>query len=148
MAYTLMGNNPIDRGSQSGTGETDIDLCTPAVSRGVLKSVTVWIGTSGGSIKVKVFRDDGTNYVFVGESAAVSVGATGLLTIPCWIPGVEVGDLIGCYMSTCKIDQDGTGTGKAWKSGDVTTTTLKSGWSSGATTISEQGMVFHRAGVL
>ncbi len=48
------------------------------------------------SYKVKIFRDDGTNYNLVGEQA-VTLTAGANINIPVNISGVEVGDIIGLY---------------------------------------------------
>ena len=76
-----------------GTGGVDARIN----ARGVVKEFDVWVAVSAGSpqIKVKIFRDDGTNYVFIGETPLTTV-VQGYNLIRAFIP-VEKGDYIGIY---------------------------------------------------
>jgi len=144
MAYGILGNSPINRASTNYT-YSFIELLVPSSHRGILKEAEVYIAIAG-TIKIKIFRDDGTNYLFIGEKS-VSVG-TGLNTISCWIP-VEKGDLIGFYLSGGgQIDAATSGGNAPYHAGDVTTNTLKSTWAAQAYIHSIQGKIFARVGIL
>lgn len=85
-------------------------------------NITAW--------KIKIFRDDGTNFNLVGESSLTSAGG-GTNTITGLNIAVQAGDIIGVYLqgSGSMIDAtDGSSTGY-YKSGD-NGTSAKSGWAS------------------
>lgn len=152
MAYKYIGDDPIDRANYRGPNLdwTFIFMTAPATNKGIMKTYSVHLHTAG-DFKIKVFRDDGTNYVFVGESA-VFTGSIGLNTMSCWIP-VEVGDFIGIYLPNpgaslhCGTIGEG-GTSSCYRSGDITTTTLKSDWITSNSYNSLQGTVFTRVAPL
>lgn len=139
MAYTIMGNNPITRAGSRPAGNTYIEKLVVSPGRGILKQVLVYIATTGGTLKIKIFRDDGSNYLFRGESS-VTVAA-GLNTVSVWIP-VEKGDLIGFYSSAATPAADSSGGSDAYKSGDITSDSLKTTWTATVNLSSIQGNVF------
>lgn len=102
---------------------------------GNIRKVKYYTSTASVNIKFKVFRVNGSNYDFVGESetfATVAGGATRTLTTP--IYGVQANDIIGFYTPSNlenNIDAAG-GSGCHYKSGDVTTDTAKATWSAAA----------------
>ncbi|GAH48532.1 unnamed protein product, partial [marine sediment metagenome] len=98
---------------------------------GTIRVVKYYTTSAGVSIKAKVFRVNGSNYDFVGESevfATVSGGATRVLTTP--IPGVESGDIIGFYTASNLLlaITVTTGSGYSYLVGDITGTTAISTW--------------------
>ena len=146
MAYRTCGNEAIDRPTSHGGGLTQIELLVPISNRGILKEVSVYT-TGGAAFKIKVFRDDGVNYVFVGEQSVTAAGA-GLSVFGTWI-AVEVGDLIGFYILAANvIDSTNPGGVMKTKAGDVTTTTAKAGWADGAHITSLFGKVFTKVGAI
>ena len=148
MAYGKIGNSPIDRPATDNSGWTYLDLNVVAQIRGILKSIEVYVAIAVSGLKVKIFRDDGTNYVFIGETAAIAL-AVGLQTIPVWIP-VEKGDLIGWFHSAGALDWTDTGGIAKYytASGDVTITTLKTAWSNTTVITSVEGKIFTRVAPL
>jgi hypothetical protein len=127
-----------DKGSTTGAGYTCINSATAYLigKAGTIRKVKYYTGSAGVSIKFKVFRVNGSNYDFVGESEAFSTssgGATRALTTP--ITGVQANDIIGIYTSSAlnnNVSPD-AGAGCKYISGDITTNTAISGWSSSAT---------------
>lgn len=146
MGYTFVGNDPVNRANYQGAGNTFIDLTTPATSRGILKAWSVFLYDAAGNFKVKVFRDDGTNYIFIGESPSTPCAIGANNNLPCWIP-IEKGDLIGVYADQA-FDCGVTANQVKYKAGDVTTTTPKTDWSSTVGPISLQGKIFSRTTLL
>jgi hypothetical protein len=121
MADKDMGNAAIDRAGDFATGYTLIDLLNPSDFAGKLYKVDVFAGT-GGSFKIKVFRDDGSNYVLV-SSETVTL-ASGLNTFTLATPvSVLVGDLMGgSNIAPTTIDQATSGGNLAFLAGDLGTT--------------------------
>ena len=101
----------------------------PATITGYLQTVNIRI-SYGVTIKIKIFRDDGTNYLFIGEqSYAASAGLNSNIVISPKI-NVKIGDLIAVYYTGVNLIIDGGTAGGIYrKSGDITTDSLKSGWS-------------------
>ena len=149
MAYGLIGNTPSDRPAGTNSGWTYMDLNVVAPARGILKSFTIYVATNVVGLKIKIFRDDGTNYVFIGETVAQNLDAGLHSDLPCWIP-VERGDLIALYHTEGSIDWTATGgTAKYYTlGGDVVTTTLKTAWSNTTVIMSLQGRIFTRVAPL
>ena len=80
-----------------------------------------------GSIKIKVFRDDGTNYVYIGESPLYYTNAIDTFyNAQCDI-NVQAGDLIGSYSTGCYLAV-GNGVSSPQLYGDITYDSLKSDW--------------------
>lgn len=144
MAIALMGNDPSLRASVNSATFTRIAKIVTAPIRGILKSYSIYWGAAGTGIKIKIFRDDGTNYLFIGETPAVAL-ATGLFALPAWI-SVEKGDYIAVYWATGTLytTDDTTDNGHWYKAGDVTSDSLKTGWTSVKGTMSIQGNIFTR----
>jgi len=148
MGYQIIGSSLIGRADTWQYAYTAIDKMVPSPGRGIMKSASLYM-VAGGNVKVKVFRDDGTHYIFIGETPVTTVG-TGIVTIPAWIP-VEKGDLIAYYGVTSPAYpyRDDSGGNAAYISGDITSTLAKTSWSATANIIlSVQGFIFSRAGVL
>jgi hypothetical protein len=147
MSYTIIGNSLIARANSSPGTSTYISAEVPATSRGILKVGYVYLVT-GGPTKVKIFRDDGTNFIFIGESGFVTGASAAIVTIPAFIP-VEKGDLIAVYMSSGSVQRDLSGSNCWSKAGDIVATSLKSGWSNSTAVLnSTQGYVFDRSNIL
>ena len=86
-----------------------------------------------GTYKLKIFRDDGTNFIFIGESPYYTVSGTGTYTnAPCSIT-VEAGDIIGIKTVGCYIDAITSVSTSYFKNGDITSDSLKSSWQSTST---------------
>lgn len=85
--------------------------------------------TPDAQIAIRIYRDDGTNYVYVGGGSLTSC-PTGLSTHTENI-SVLAGDLVGIYVTDGSIDLDYTGgtfIGYKTNAVDITTTTPKSDW--------------------
>lgn len=124
------GNSTADRASASASAVTMMDLSVPASCRGILLEWSVRLTLVAATLKCKIFRDDGTNYVFISE--VTEAGVAGVNTFLCRMP-IEKGDLIAIYTSNAAggLDRaDTTGT-SAYKAGDITTTSLKTTWTAG-----------------
>lgn len=148
MAYGFIGNSPIDRASISNSGHTYLDLNFPALCRGIIKSFSVYAPNATTGFRVKVFRDDGTNYLFIGESPVYTLAAGLNSDLRCWIP-VEKGDYFGMYHVTNSIDQADTGgVAKYYLSTNVVFNTLKSAWGNTTIIMSFQGKIFSRVAPL
>jgi hypothetical protein len=143
MAYGLIGNSIIARGNFQSAGNTIIDVNNPAPSRGIMKLWGVYLNNGVANVKVKIFRDDGTNYVFMYESALVSCSVYANIDLPCWIP-VEGGDLIGVYCAGEEFECGSTADLLRLKAGDITTTTLKTTWTASVGPLSTEGKIFTR----
>ncbi len=136
----IFGNDCIVRASSLGeNGSTVLDLNNPLSEYGTLTQVCVYVENNTGTDmgKVKVFRTNGDYYDFVGESSSQSI-VNGTNTFSGLSIQVQTGDLIAFYgIGTGVWPNDGnvyiraTTSGGSYvsKSGDVTTNTLKSGWS-------------------
>lgn len=126
MAYGIFGNSAIDRASVRGSGVTLIIRTPVAPNRGIVKEIRIF-SAGNLTINVKFFRDDGTNYIYLGQMANVLCVA-GLNIIPAWFP-VERNDLLGFYCTTNNIlDVDTSGGDEVWQGGDITSNTTKASW--------------------
>jgi len=149
MAIMLFGKTPADLDTYGGGDTTTI--LGPSISayqapgRGIMKSWSMYSASAGPyNVKVKVFRDDGTNYVFIGEGPVQSVSGGLNADLPCWIQ-VEKGDLIAIYISgTYNIEMTSETGGRATYSGDVTSTLPKSSWTLSDYSLALQGKIFTR----
>jgi hypothetical protein len=106
---------------------TDVDLTNPVSSDGRLTQWQIY-AISAGNAKLKIFRDNGTDYIFVAETAFQSFGV-GLNTYDCSIE-VEKGDLIGTYVASGNLDAwvvGSTGT-EVGRKEDVMRDLPKSSW--------------------
>ncbi len=101
-------------------------------ANGTVTSFAIKCGSFGGYAKIKVFRINGLNYDFVGESALVNIPANstywGTLSL-----AVLTGDILGIYAQDSIISGWGTGTYSHIKShsGDVSTNTPIADWELG-----------------
>ncbi len=146
MGYATVGNAAIDRATIATAGSTYIDTTVSSPIRGIIKVLNVF-SAGVGVIKPKVFRDDGTNWLFIAEGANLTL-ATGLNTFGVWLP-CEKGDYIGFYADTANaLDTAGTGGTDSKKAGDITANSLKSGWTDATDLFSINGTVFSRVGAI
>lgn len=155
MAYTEAGGDTTSLHGL-GTGYTWINHYIPGggsaavISRGVLKLVQIRVYAAS-DFKFKVFRDDGTNYLYVGGTGLISLGVGLQVDVPVFIPGVEVGDLLGFYFDTIYAPYYQASSGSnvpMYHSGDVVSDTLKSSWASVGHGFALKGKIFTRVGVL
>lgn len=118
----------------SGDGFTHICDGNTANQNG---TITIWcikigriqVGSSA-TAKLKVFRVNGSNYDFVGESTEIQMNSeNSIFGGDCNIT-VQSGDLIGVFLRTnsVQISGDAVGINKLAKSGDITTNTLITSW--------------------
>jgi hypothetical protein len=143
MAYQYFGNPPVTQISSQASNLTIIDASVPSPGRGIMKEAEVFSGGAG-TIKVKVFRNDGTNYIYVGESPAFTL-APGLNVVPCMIP-VEKGDLIGfAHTSGATVSAKFKSSGKSYfRTGDIAVDSAKTLWASVVRLYSIRGWLFSR----
>ncbi len=126
-----VGNPCIDQSIGGGNnGYTTMDLVQPALSSGNITSWCVYIKSGTPQAKIKVFRDDGTNYVFIAESSLETLSG-GLNTFSTNLP-IQINDLIAIYVTgSHTIAAANYTNGSTFKSGDITSSTLKSSWTTG-----------------
>jgi len=149
MSYQLFGSDPIVRG-EAGGPFTAIDAYSASISqcRGIMKSFSVYIVANVTVFKLKIFRDDGTNFIFIGESPAYSLNAGLNSDLLCWIP-VEKNDRIGSYQASGTISCATGGGTRYNKNGDIITTSTKASWTLDAySPYSIQGRVYTIVGSL
>ena len=89
------------------------------------------IGTPSGTYTLKIFRDDGTNYNYIGESSPITVSSTGIYYYGKCSIEVETGDIIG-FKSTGNTQLRGDANANTCRNkfGDITSDSLKSSWGS------------------
>ncbi|MFH1232138.1 MAG: hypothetical protein V1709_11660, partial [Planctomycetota bacterium] len=146
----LQDGTMADRTEQLATDATDrassiVGIATyiikdnPATFNGKLTTVRIFAAVAGTTkVKFKIFRDDGTNFVMIGSTTTYTV-VQGLntLTLTDPIDGVHIGDLFAITLTnatTPEIDYATTGgkLGVSYKTGDVTGSSAKTGWTSNA----------------
>jgi len=146
MAYTLVGGPPTNK---SDTNSHDNSYMYPDTGtfahNGIIKEVQIY-GNVAGTIKVKIFSDDGSNYVLERESAVLSFG-TGLTTITgLWLP-VRKGWIFGQFIATGHQDATAAGEGTGlYIANEVTGTTAKGDWGAVTRVHAFQGKVFTYVG--
>lgn len=133
-----VGGNPAVSGSTSDTFYsgfgttyyTVVDLVNPVNATTNLTSWQIYAVTSG-SVALRIFRNDGGNLDYVGGSGyqSVSAGYNNFST------GIQVkkGDLVGFAMSipffsSFSVSANSHANGLEYQTGDVQSSTLKSGW--------------------
>jgi len=123
--YTQVVGNAIKPRSSRNYGRTVIQLDNPASEDCVLTHVYCH-ATGSGSGKVKIFRDDGTNFVLVAESAISNVAGDNIHEVSL---AIEKGDYIAYYFSGYQSggvpNCDNSGS-SAYVDGDVTAQRAKS----------------------
>lgn len=153
-----MGNDPIDRNTFGNPGYTFIDLLVPAPKGGILTSASFYMNqvnsASWNYSRVKVFRDDGTYYRYIGQGGDLDSLVAGLNTIPLSIL-IQAGDFIsfycsfnGDYPAGDRIDLSLTGGSCATRGSDITTDVLKTSWATEAYTLSLQGSVLTKGMII
>jgi len=149
MAYQIVGNDLVLGDTYYSDNVTIIDLTSSFPGRGILKLFSVYAGDpTPTAFKIKVFRDDGTNYVFIGESPAYSLSALQInADLRCWI-AAEKNDLLGFYVDAARYVRATSSGSSVHKAGDIITTSLKSGWGSLTRKPSTQGKIFTRVAPL
>lgn len=111
-------------------GWTFIIVSTVAPCRGRIRTFDFRVKTAG-SFKIKIFGDDGTNYVFISERQSISLSVGEHLLVPIGI-NIEKDNLIAYYSADGEAGYcDGVSGDECWKSGDITTSTAKSLWTYG-----------------
>ena len=124
-----LGDSCIDRvGEGIGNGYTVIFTKYQFPNPANISSWCCYVSLSSSNARLKVFRDDGTNWIFVGESSlqAVTVGLNSGLTANI---NVQYGDYIAFYIETGSgVERGGTLYSVPVKVGDISTDSLKSSW--------------------
>ena len=136
--------------NNTSLGWTHIDVGVPAQCKGILRTVDVHVQSGSGNVYVKIFRDDGVNYVYINGVSITGLSAGSNLAIPLSTPiDIEKDDLIGFYSADTKlIAKTPTSYDLMLKVGNITTTTLKSGWGSYAWNFCLRGHIFKRGGII
>ncbi|MFA5794136.1 MAG: fibronectin type III domain-containing protein [Candidatus Brocadiia bacterium] len=134
--YIAAGNTVIDRascisGSMGGaTTTTFINRTSQITAAGNIDYFDVYLTQSGGSIRLKVFRDNGASWDLVGQSNWCSVSGQGSYRYSSPAIAVQAGDYIGLAISgsATQVDADETGGLISYISGEITGTTDKLTW--------------------
>jgi hypothetical protein len=141
----VVGSYPGGAFFNSYADATWINL-VPASCRGTMRTLDLYVRTAG-TCKIKIFRDDGTNFVFITESSPfyLAVGEQLNFANPSWMT-IEKDQLIGLFSTNLQVWADfGYGTYKTRvKSGDVVTTTPKSEWTTYDFYLNLQGHIFSK----
>jgi hypothetical protein len=140
---TTAGFTCIDQSSSgASSGNTTILNQSIVDSNGTLQRWCIFVGGTAGTAKLKVFRDDGTNYIFVGESTTKTVALGLNANLVCNIT-VQTGDILAIYLTGSGIRTKYKSTsslpwGLISKSGDITTDSLKTTWNTFIPTSGQQ----------
>lgn len=129
------GNACTDRASFIGSSDTYFDTTNPITEDGLLTSVCVYMNTTATTGKVKVFRLNGSNYVFVGESSSQAL-VVGSNTFSGLNISVLSGDYIGIYNDGYIEVDTSVGSMKSYGGNDITTDTATSSWQTYTNTMS------------
>ena len=143
----VIGQYPGGTAWYLASGWTFIDPNVPAQSRGRILTWDLHVHGAG-TFKIKIFRDDGTNFVFIAEKSLYL--AVGSKTGNTWGIAVEKGDLIALYSSsgTPYLSAD-AGFNYYAKHEDVTTTTLQSSWTTWpGLSVNLRGHIFSKGGII
>ena len=149
MADGFVGSAVIDRAGTGVTGYTYIDLNVAATCSGKLYKVDYWARAVAGAatFTVKVFRDDGTNYKYIGGEVFTG-GIVGFKTFTFVNPiSILKGDYIAVYTppsgganyAVVEVTTD-AGSGARYNA-DVTSDIAKASWSAGTYTLSLYGYI-------
>ncbi|MBU2574932.1 MAG: hypothetical protein KKH28_12730, partial [Elusimicrobia bacterium] len=117
-----------------GVGNTDayftmLDLLKPIDADGVITEWKVWFTDINSQARLRIFRDDGTNYVFVGESQLETPVPDVVNTYATSI-AVQAGDKVGLYWTQgyVYIGYYTAASGIMYINADQTGTSLKTAW--------------------
>ena len=114
-------------------GITVIDPFQTITAAGVINAFSYLAANVGVRTgKLKIYRDDGTNYNFIGESELFeftgSIGGIRYDYNKCNVT-VQSGDIIGIYINNGYVSGNNIGSNYiVYKSGDIITDELKSAW--------------------
>lgn len=114
----------------STQSNTAIQTDNAITSNGLITSCCIYCSDAC-QVKIKIFRDDGTNYDYIGELGSFSC-ADGINTFSGLSLVVQSGDKIGLYYTTTDGHPDGgseSGCDIYQRSGDITSDSAKSLWS-------------------
>ena len=121
-----IGSEAINRGDEfSADGYTIVDKNNPATTTGEITSIDIWARISMTGLKVGTFYTTNGNTLKCRDGAtigAVTGGSKQTFTedsggTPLAI-AVEIGDYIGCYHATGRLELDFSGDGVWYKSGE------------------------------
>lgn len=134
---SFAANSNVAGGTSGGTGRTFLmaDIFTDRFRfRGTLSQVKASInaiGTTHKTIKFKVFRKNGSNFDFVGQSEVITLASTGTVTFDLATPitGCLEGDFLGIWVdgdastpSAINVKTASAAVGMRWLAGDISTT--------------------------
>jgi hypothetical protein len=127
----MVGNSCISRANTEWDNRTYLLEDSSANANGTLTSWCIYVTTGGRTAKLKVFRSNGANWDYIGESSPV-VLSNGLNTNYCNIP-VLSGDYIGVYLNGSTETKGpasdvGAGIINTYYITDITSNTAKSAW--------------------
>lgn len=126
---TLVGKSCIDEeDSTNYTGVYTYILNHQIPLTGIIHTWCVYKTTAGSvSMKMKIFRNDGTNWNYISQSSLETV-VQGLNSFSTNI-SVQINDYIAFYISAdCPIDSESSQLTHWYKSGDITSNSLISSW--------------------
>lgn len=126
MVYSKIVGNAPNAVTSILYGYTIIDRNSAATSTATLDECQIYTNGSQ-TVKVKIFRDDGTNYLFIDEESISCISGENFYDIDM---NITSGDYIGYYQSASPGVTCNTISGSySRKVGDITTNSLKSSWS-------------------
>jgi len=139
MAYTLLGVDAIDRAGVNNHGSSYLYVNYPATHNGIIKEVQIF-GNVAGSCRIKIYSDDGSNYVLERTSTEIDFG-TGLTIITgLWLP-IRKGWYFGEYIVAGHQDAATSGGTQKYINSEAGTLP-KTDWSDGNYQDSIQAKVF------
>lgn len=146
MAYGSIGVDLFTGNNSAGGGNTIIMITSNATCSGIVKYLT-FNSRVAGTLKVKIFRDDGTSYLFIKEVSLQTVVGNNI-NVPVWLPCMK-GDMIGIYTAGTNVAPDYViADSRAYRAGDITSDTPKSGWTHDILRYAIGGKVFKRVAPL
>ena len=127
------GNALTDRATGAGNGYTVIEKANAISASGTIKEWQVYgVASETNTVKLKVFRDNGTHWIYVSESSLETVVA-GLNKFTTSID-VQSGDYIGFYTNSGSnvVEQGASGGSISYWATDVASDSPHGSWSTGS----------------
>ena len=124
------GNAITDRANTLVPAYTSMDRNFTIGKNGNLTSFTFYAYAAAGSIKIKVFRDGGTTWDYIGQSENFTVSATGSQTKTLATPiAVLNGDYVAFHSTTSEnMENSNAGGTSSFIAGDQVTSVAKASW--------------------
>lgn len=142
-AQLVLGHDVIDRSNFSENLNFCVDTQAAANVGGTITTLEVFVTANlvSASLTFVVVRDDGVNYVNIGEATVTPADSNTFQTFAVNIPGVQPGDLFGVTMDrpfgfpSLVVEANNSGGNMLCRVGGSTTTTSKTDFSFNLTRI-------------